>query len=458
MDALQHKLHAIFHLIGRFRSDRRGNIAVIFTLACLPLISAIGCAIDYSRAAQIRSKLQASADAATVGSIARNSPAYLAAGSMSSDGQIPAGVTDATNLFNGNMSGVAGYTLNSLTPTVTRSNGAVTATVNFSASIPTVFLGVIGKSTMTVGGTSKATGGMPIYRDFYLLLDNSPSMAVGATPADVATLVNATSAPSFGGNRNCAFACHDTAPGATDNFYALAKSLGVTMRIDVLRSATQQLMSTAAQAATYSNQFRMAIYDFGATDSTSGLRTIFPLSSSLSAAQSAASNIDVMAVNGQNSSHDQDTPFEAILTQMNSAISAPGSGSSSAPQKYLFFVTDGVGDEANASCAYPFTNPTPRCISPINTALCTTMKNRGIKIAVLYTTYLNLPSDSFYNTKVAPFNAGPYGPSPNSQIALNLESCASPDLYFEVSPTGGIAEAMQALFQKAISGSPRISN
>ena len=33
--------------IGRFRRDQRGNIAVIFAIACVPLISAIGCAIDY---------------------------------------------------------------------------------------------------------------------------------------------------------------------------------------------------------------------------------------------------------------------------------------------------------------------------------------------------------------------------------------------------------------------------
>ena len=102
-------------------------------------------------------------------------------------------------------------------------------------------------------------------------------------------------------------------------------------------------------------------------------------------------------------------------------------------------------------------NIAPRCIEPINTALCTTMKNRGIKIAVLYTTYLALPTNQFYNDWIAPFNAGPYGPSPNSQIALNLQSCASTGLYFEVSPTQGIAQAMIALFQKAVADS-RISN
>jgi hypothetical protein len=234
------------------------------------------------------------------------------------------------------------------------------------------------------------------------------------------------------------------------------------MRIDVLRSATQQLMSTAAQTETYSNQFRMAIYDFGISADTAGLTTIFPLSSSLTGAQTAAANIDVMAVNGQDDQDDRDTDFDNLLTQMNSAISSPGSGTSSAPQKYLFFVTDGVADENNSSsCLTPnlpnHNGDTTRCIEPINTALCTAMKNRGIKIAVLYTTYLALPSSSFYTSWIAPFNAGPYGPSPNSQIALNLQSCASPGLYFEVGPTQGIAQAMIALFQKAVADA-RISN
>jgi hypothetical protein len=31
-----------------------------------------------------------------------------------------------------------------------------------------------------------------------------------------------------------------------------------------------------------------------------------------------------------------------------------------------------------------------------------------------------------------------------------MQQCASPGLYFEVSPSQGIAEAMQALFQKAV--------
>lgn len=442
-------MRAFFREIGRFRRDRSGNIAVIFTLALIPILSALGCAVDYSRATQLRSKLQAAVDAASVGSVAKKSPAFIAAGTMTSDGPIAVGVTDATNIFNGNMSGVTGYTLNSMTPVVTKTGNVVTSTVTFSANVPTMFLGVMGKSTMTVNGTSVATTTMPLYIDFYLLLDNSPSMGVGATPADVTKMVNNTS-------DKCAFACHDY--NDSNNYYNLAKSLGVTTRIDVLRTATQSLMDTASATQTYSSQFRMAIYDFGAASKTIGLRALFSLSSSLSSAKTAAGNIDLMGVYGNNDAYtaDKDTQFSTVIPQINNAISSPGAGTSSAPLKYLFFVSDGVADEYNTSCLKP-TASGGRCQSPINPALCTTLKNRGIKIAVLYTTYLALPTNSWYNTWISPFNVGPYGPSPNSEIAKNMESCASPGLYFEVSPTQGISDAMNALFQKAVADA-RISS
>jgi len=54
-----------------------------------------------------------------------------------------------------------------------------------------------------------------------------------------------------------------------------------------------------------------------------------------------------MTVNGQNDNNDQDTQFTAIMPAINSAISAPGAGTSSAPMKYLFFAADGVADEYN---------------------------------------------------------------------------------------------------------------
>src|SRR6188472_3791041 len=122
-------------------------------------------------------------------------------------------------------------------------------------------------------------------------MDNSPSMGVGATPADVTMMVNNT--PD-----KCAFACHDLSN--SNNYYNLAKSLGVTARIDVLRTATQQLMDTATTTRAYSNQFRMAIYTFGAAADKAGLTRIQSLTSNLTTAKTSAAAIDLMTVPYQN--------------------------------------------------------------------------------------------------------------------------------------------------------------
>jgi hypothetical protein len=149
--------------------------------------------------------------------------------------------------LNAQLGGRAGFNNAQVSAAVARSNGSVTSTVNFTADVPLKFMGLFGKTTLTVTGTSKAANGLPTYIDFYLLLDNTPSMGVGATPADVATMVNNT--PD-----QCAFACHDLSD--PNNYYNKAKLLGVTTRIDVVRSATQQLMDTAQATAVTAGPFR----------------------------------------------------------------------------------------------------------------------------------------------------------------------------------------------------------
>ncbi len=317
-----------------------------------------------------------------------------------------------------------------------------TATVSYTASVPTTFLGLFSINTIDISGSSTASSGIPTYMDFYLLLDNTPSMGVGATPGDVDTMVANT--PD-----QCAFACHDLSTAPND-YYSLAKKLGVTTRIDVVRSATQELMDTAAATAITPDQYRMALYTFGSTDKSRALTKIYSLSSDLTSAKSAANNIDLMSVQYQGYNNDQDTDFDGVLASMNSEIDTPGDGSTpSHPMKMLFLVSDGVSDAYYPStCSKPTTSG--RCQEPLTVATCTALKNRGVKIAVLYTTYLSLPTNAWYMTWVDPFNPGPYGPSVNSEIAKNMQTCASPGYYFEVSPTDGIAQAMNALFNKAV--------
>src|SRR3979490_1285456 len=98
-------------LVSRFLHDKKANLAVIFAIAILPILSGIGCAVDYSLATRMKAKLQSAADGASVASISQTSAGYIAATKMTSDGSISDGVTDANNVFDGNMSGITGYTL-----------------------------------------------------------------------------------------------------------------------------------------------------------------------------------------------------------------------------------------------------------------------------------------------------------------------------------------------------------
>lgn len=428
--------------IGRFVRQRSGNVATVFALATIPLALSVGAAIDYTAANKARVDLNAYADAAALQAVSKGSMSLSTSTAQE----------NAISFFKAQVAMTqSGSSLGTVSATVTDNTSGRTAVVSYTASVPTTFMGVAGITTISVAGTSTAKSAIPAYIDFYLLLDNTPSMGVGATPADVAKMVANTS-------DKCAFACHqlDVSP---NDYYGLAKKLGVTTRIDVVRSATQQLMDTAASTQTVSNQYRMAIYTFGASAQKAGLTKIFSLSSSLSSAKSAASAIDLMTVPYQNYASDTDTNFDDVFPDANKEISTPGDGlTSSAPQKVLFFVSDGVADAADIACTQPTTagqdpqtgKKYTRCQEPLTVSLCTTIKARGIKIAVLYTTYLALPTNSWYMTWIDPFNKGPYGPSPNSKIAQNMQSCASPGLYFEVSPTDGIADAMTALFQKAV--------
>src|SRR5277367_5676477 len=109
-------------LFSRFRGNTKGNVAIIFAIACIPILTAIGCAIDYSLAVRMKSKMQSAADAASVGAISQSSPGYTAAEAMSGNGAVTAGVADATNIFNGNMNNVTGYSGLAVTPTVTKTN------------------------------------------------------------------------------------------------------------------------------------------------------------------------------------------------------------------------------------------------------------------------------------------------------------------------------------------------
>ena len=86
-------------LISNFRSNSSGNVAMITALVAVPMIGAVGCAIDYSNAVMIRTKLQAAADAAALATVSFNSPVVATAANMTGDGTVSGGLNLRSQFF-----------------------------------------------------------------------------------------------------------------------------------------------------------------------------------------------------------------------------------------------------------------------------------------------------------------------------------------------------------------------
>lgn len=439
-------------LLKMLLRDRAGNFGMMTALLAVPLTGAAGLAIDFTHALALRTQLHAAADAAAVGAISEKSKAVAEAMAMQGDGTITVGSTDAEHVFRSQMHGEASELPLALELSVTKNAGVIESRVAFSAVVPTTFMRVLGKDSMTIGGTATARYQTPAFLDFYMLLDNTPSMGVGATPDDVEKLIKETKNGTDGKGKdaNCAFACHIVSTAGVEDknsYYYLAKKIGATIRIDVVAEATAALMQTAKMTQTVPGQFRMSAYTFGESALDTKLFTVSDPTTNFDAVSNATKAITLMSIPNHEYPNTQ-TNYDAVLQAIDAKIKTTGSGTSTADrQSILFFVADGVGDAAKKTCSRKL-NGSNRCMEPVNPAECERLKARGIKIAVLYTTYLPLKDNKFYMDWIWPFQ---------NQIPEKMQACASPGYYFEVSLEQGIEDAMNALFKKIVS-SPRITS
>jgi hypothetical protein len=448
--------------------DTRAGVLILMAVSLLALATATGAGIDFARALNFKAALQGAVDSAAIASAS----IYLNAGYSQE-------ALSTANLYLG--SAIRNLPTNSgVSSTVALSSANPwTVTITAKAAINSSFAGLI-IPTIPVQVSATANGPTNPNIDFYMLLDSSPSMAIAATQAGINTMVANTqgqcdAAPSGGPTCGCGFACHESSPASESHYipigtgsplctasrtgsppepynycsvsgmgnasgednYALSQNLGVTLRIDNLRTATQTLMTTAQTTATSNNaSYRVAIDTFDVA-----FNSIQDLTASLSTAQTSAGAIQMLEMYSNNhlvagdNNQDADTNFTNAFGDVNTMMPNPGDGTNAGgdtPQEVLFFVSDGVEDELVGGT---------RTYTTVNTTTCDAIKNRGIRIAVLYTVYLELPTNGWYNTYVWPVQ---------TTIAPAMQACASPGLYFQVDTGGDISAAMTALFSSAV--------
>jgi Flp pilus assembly protein TadG len=493
-------------LISRFRHDEKANIAVIFAIALVPVLTAVGCAVDYSRATRMKSKLQAAADAASVASISQKSAGYAAAMSMTSDGPVPAGVTDGQNVFNGNLSGVTGFTNLNLTAAVTKTGSTIASNVQYSADVPVVFMNLVGYTRLTISGSSKSSASLPLYLDFYLMLDVSGSMGLPSTNNEQTRLA-AVNPDNYGNYpTGCTLACHfatqDVCTNGTQKYptnnYCLGYPISrvsysgyqqlisqnnghlpnsmistlpnslysalptvsscatdgtdacIQLRADAVGYAVSQLFITANATEKVSNQFRIGLYPF-----IQSLYAYFPLTSSINGSATNSSTINYAAANlasqldtntnsglGSGGTH-----FENAFSTMNTTIASVGDGSSwNSTLPYVFIITDGAEDPQTKGLnggGWSGSNHAS-VLDPV--AQCQPLKNRGIIISVLYIPYqpIQNPNPSFAGDE------DDYANNNIPYIPASLQKCATAGFFYTANTPADITSALNAMFNQAL--------
>lgn len=153
---------------ARFVGERKGNVAVIFALSAIPILTFVGAAIDYTRATNARSSMQAALD-----STALMLSKDLSAGTINSS-QVSSKATSYFNALytNKDAQGV------SITATYTPASGSTPASIKLdgTGNIVTDFMRVAGYNNMNFG-TSSTTNWGNVRMRVALVLDVTGSMA-----------------------------------------------------------------------------------------------------------------------------------------------------------------------------------------------------------------------------------------------------------------------------------------
>ncbi|RMB55220.1 Flp pilus assembly protein TadG [Sphingomonas sp. PP-CE-3A-406] len=441
----------------RLMGDRRGNVLMIMGFATIPMVFATGMAIDYSGAARLRTKLNAVADAAALAAVTtpmmsqtREAGALAAYTMFTSQASNIKGLEyTVTSPVITSTATVASYDYGAFKIVITQTNSTGinrTAVVSYKARSQNSFAGVLGMATLPISGSSTTNAKVAPNIDFYVLLDTSGSMAFPATSGGITQLRSLT-----GG---CAFACHSTNDatarsknGSYTDYYGVALSYGIPLRVDEARKAVQSMMAQATQTSANNNaDYQAAMYTFAAADprAPNSFKMLASLTDNLQyvSDRAAQAQTSLYYNNGCPTkgfcNNDADTGSSDAFVKMNALMRLPGNGTNvlgDRPQGIMFVITDGMRDEQRASGVPEIA---------FDTSWCAAVKAKGIRVAILYTEYLkmSMDGDAWSQANVVPYL---------SQVEPALQNCSSDGLYYKVTTDDDISTALNRLFSQAVS-------
>jgi Flp pilus assembly protein TadG len=154
--------------LGPLRHDRRGNVAMIFGLALIPMIVAGGMGVDMARAYAVKVRLGGALDAAAL-AVAGTNPAQFSLAQLQQRLQ---------NYVTANFPASAFGAVSSPTMAYQQNTDNNVINVSATATVPTIFMPIMGINSLTVTVSNQVTRGISGL-ELALVLDNTLSMTCG---------------------------------------------------------------------------------------------------------------------------------------------------------------------------------------------------------------------------------------------------------------------------------------
>lgn len=481
---------------NRFSKAEGGNVAIFVGLGMIVLVATVGLALDFSRGHAAQTKATTAADAAALAAVVE-AKAVLGGAKLSvTTSSLQAKAAEAGRIAARKHFETATA---DLSKSVTKLTGTyvvdvtasgVTSTVSFSGEMPMAFGAALGKSSVQIANKVVANGGGGSYLDLHIVLDNSASMGVGATPADLNTML--TDPKMYAPSGGCVFACHVGGEGgvafATDDY---AKTAGYQLRIDVLKTATQSMLTQANTKKVNADQFQFTLYSFAnrlsvlraaTTDYTAlangvtalrltqtegGTNFAYTIGTELADKLPAASGSGLSAKDRKTLVMIVTDGNENSLDKLHSDYQYTAASSATVvdwrptetwahylDRNYVPFASWTYASSLGSGTAVPYDGGDFK-VQAMNPAVCDKLKAKGATVAVLYVIpwappagYTGIYADLFQyiTTQI------------QGAASSTLEKCASdPSLFVRADSPAEITTAMNTIFNKFSGGSARLT-
>lgn len=158
-------LSRFFQLLSSFRRNTRGNVAIMFGLAIVPLVGFVGAAVDYTRANNARSAMQQALDSTAL--MLSKDAATLTKTQLT---------TKAEQYFNAMYNHPEAKNVTITAAYANASGAGQTVDLTGAATVPTEFIRVLGYNQIPINTTATSTWGNSRLR-VALALDTTGSMA-----------------------------------------------------------------------------------------------------------------------------------------------------------------------------------------------------------------------------------------------------------------------------------------